>query len=95
MLKTDIPQIHPEVVLNEEFDDWVLLFLPATGEVVGLEPVGLLIWKMIDGRRTVAEIATAVAAQCSDAPTTVPEETLAFMQDLNRRLFISSKPQDD
>ncbi len=94
MLNTDIPQTHPDVVLNEEFDDWVLLFLPLTGEVVGLEPVGLLIWKMIDGRRTVAEIAAAVEAQCSDAPPTVPEDTLAFMQDLNRRLFISTRPQD-
>lgn len=93
MTPTDIPQVQPDVVLTEEFPDCVLLFLPLTGEVVGIEPVGLLIWKLIDGQRTVAQIAAEVTAQCQDAPPSVLEDTLAFLENLNRRLFISLGPQ--
>jgi len=88
---TDAPTANPQVILHEEFDDWVLLFLPLTGEVVGIDPVGLLIWKMLDGRRTAAEIASAIAAQCKDAPPTVLDDTLAFLTDLSRRMFVSTE----
>lgn len=86
----DKPVAFPEVVLREEFDDWVILFQPLTGETMGTGPVGVAIWKLLDGRRTLAEIATAVAALCADAPAAdaVLADTLAFAGDLHRRLFI-------
>lgn len=78
----------PQVILREDFPDWALLFHPLTGEAVGLGESGVLIWKSLDGRRTLAEIAAALAARCGAPPEVVLEDTLAFAQDLYRRLFI-------
>ena len=93
MQPTDKPIADPQVVLREEFDDWAVLFHPLTGEAVGTGPVGVTIWKLLDGQRTVAEIAAVVAAQCEDAPPTVLGDTIAFVQDLRRRLFVLPEDQ--
>jgi SynChlorMet cassette protein ScmD len=88
MNSTDKPIAEPQVVLREEFDDWAVLFHPLTGEAVGTGPVGVAIWKLLDGQRTLAEVAAQVEAQCEDAPATVLEDTLAFVEDLRRLLFV-------
>jgi len=79
-------------VLREEFADWSLLFHPLTGEVVGIDPVGVTIWQLLDGQRTLAEVAAQVQARFEDAPDTVLEDTLAFVSDLQRRLFVLTEP---
>ena len=91
----EIPAVDPQAILNEEFDDWALLFQPLTGETVGLDPVGVLTWKMIDGRRSGEEIAAALATRFEDAPPSVREDTLAFLEKLYRRLFIRIEPKDN
>ena len=85
---TDRPIASPEAVLREDFDDWAVLFEPLTGEAIGTGPVGVAIWKMLDGRRTLAEVAAEIAAQYEASPDTVMEDTLAFASDLQRRLFL-------
>jgi Coenzyme PQQ synthesis protein D (PqqD) len=90
MNPTDKPRADPHVVL-EEFDDWAVLFHPFTGEAFGVGPVGVTIWQALDGRRTLAQVAAVVAAQCEDAPPTVLADTLAFVEDLWRRLFLRMK----
>lgn len=91
MQPTDIPITDPNAVLREEFDDWAVLFQPTTGEAVGVGPVGVAIWKLMDGQHTLEEIAAEVKAQCEDAPDTVLEDTIAFVDDLERRLFVGTK----
>jgi SynChlorMet cassette protein ScmD len=91
MKPTDSPMASPDVVLREEFDDWAVLFHPLTGEAVGTGPVGVAIWKLLDGQHTLAEVAVQVQAQCEDAPDTVLEDTLAFVQDLQQRLFVKDE----
>jgi len=93
MKPTDKPTISPDVVLREEFDDWAVLFHPLTGEAVGVGPVGVTIWKLLDGQLTLAEVAAQVQARCEDAPPTVLEDTLAFVEDLHRRLFVRMKDE--
>ena len=88
MKLTDSPVADPEVVLREEFDDWAILFHPLTNEAVGIGPVGVAIWKLLDGQRTLAQVAAEIEAQCSDAPDTVLEDTLEFVEDLQRRLLV-------
>lgn len=91
MKHTDKPIVHPDAVLREEFDDWAVLFHPLTGEAVGVGPVGVAIWKLLDGQRTLAEVAAEIQAQCEDAPDTVLEDSVAFVGDLERRLFVTVK----
>ena len=90
MKPTDKLNASPDVVLREEFDDWAVLFHPLTGEAIGTGPVGVAIWKLLDGTRTLEEVARAVKAQCEDAPDveTVLGDTLTFADDLQRRLFV-------
>ncbi len=57
------PIANPVAVLREEFDDWAVLFNPDTADAVGVNPVGVAIWKLMDGRRSVDEIAARVAEQ--------------------------------
>jgi SynChlorMet cassette protein ScmD len=94
MKSTDSPYASPDAVLREEFDDWAVLFHPLTGEAVGVGPVGVAIWKLLDGQRTLAQIASEIEAQCEDAPNTVLEDTLAFVDDLQRRLFVGMKDEE-
>ena len=42
------PVANPLIVLREEFDDWAILFDPDTGSAVGINPVGVAIWKVLD-----------------------------------------------
>ena len=88
MKLTDKPIAGPDVVLREEFCDWAVLFQPLTGQAVGTGPVGVAIWKMLDGRRTLTEIAAEIEIQCEVPPETVLEDTLAYVEDLQRRLFL-------
>ena len=88
MQATDRPIANPDAVLREEFDDWALLFEPVTGEAVGIGPVGVAIWKLLDGQRTLAQIAAEIEAMCEDAPDTVLEDAVAFVSDLERHLLV-------
>jgi SynChlorMet cassette protein ScmD len=91
----DKPIASPEVVLREEFDDWAVLFHPLTAEAIGTGPVGVAIWKLRDGQLTLAQVAAEIEARCEDAPDTVLEDTLAFVDDLARRLFVLAKEKDE
>jgi hypothetical protein len=44
------PVANPLIVLREEFDDWAILFDPDTGNAFGLNPTGVFIWKLLDGK---------------------------------------------
>ena len=52
MKNTEKPTANPDVVLREEFDDWAILFNPDTGRGFGLNPTGVYLWKIFDGKST-------------------------------------------
>ena len=82
------PVANPIVVLREEFDDWAVLFNPDTAEAVGINPVGVAVWKMMDGERTFADIVGSVREAFDDVPDTVDDELGAFVDDLAERGFV-------
>ena len=84
----DRPFVSPEVVLREDFEDWAVLFQPLTGEAVGTSPTGVAIWKMLDGRRTLAELAGEIGTLYGVPSDTALQDMLAFVRDLERRLFL-------
>jgi len=73
---------NPLVVLREEFDDWAVLFDPDTGNAFGLNPVGVFIWKLLDGRHTADDIALALASEWSDAPENAREHVAELIESL-------------
>ena len=88
MEPTSKPIANPVVVLREEFDDWAVLFNPDTADSVGINPVGVEVWKLMDGRRSVAEIVTEVRQKFSDVPETAYEELAGFVNQLAEAGFV-------
>ncbi len=84
----DSPVLNPVVVLREEFDDWAILFNPDTGAAAGLNPMGVVIWKLIDGRRSVQAIVDDIVATSEEVPASAPEEIRAFVESLAKDGFV-------
>jgi len=83
MNSTDKPVANPIVVLREEFDDWAVLFNPDTADAVGVNPVGVAVWKRMDGRHTLAEIVAEIQNDFTGAPDAVFDEIDAFVSRLD------------
>ena len=86
--KKDKPIANPTVVLREEFDDWAILFNPDTADAVGTNPVGVAVWKLMDGKRSLEEIVAKIQEQFVDVPDAAAKEVTAFVKDLVKRGFV-------
>jgi SynChlorMet cassette protein ScmD len=82
------PIANPIAVLREEFDDWAVLFNPDSGQAVGINPVGVAIWKLLDGQHTVADIVAEIKHHFADVPDAAPEHVAAFVNDLASGGFV-------
>ncbi len=82
------PVSNPVCVLREEFDDWAVLFNPDTADAVGINPVGVAVWKLMDGQRDLDEILAQVRNQFADVPEAADEEVSEFVEDLAERGFV-------
>ena len=88
---TKKPLVNPIVVLRKEFDDWAVLFNPDTAEAVGINPVGVAIWEMLDGRKSIEEITVQINQEFSDVPGSAADEIKTFIEDLAKRGFVGSE----
>ena len=99
MNATDKPIANPVVVLREEFDDWAVLFNPDTADALGTNPVGIAVWKRMNGKRTVAEIVATIQDEFEGAPETVSKEIDSFVNSLSHLGFagleLDRKAADD
>lgn len=84
----DKPIANPLVVLREDLDEWAVLFNPDTADAVGINPVGIMIWKRMDGTRTVAQLAGEVRDAYRDVPETAAAEIASFVDDLADKGFV-------
>lgn len=82
MKQTDKPIANPIVVLREEFDDWAVLFNPDTADAVGTNPVGVAVWKRMDGIRTLDDIVSDVRKSFEGTPDSLFQEIEAFVNRL-------------
>jgi SynChlorMet cassette protein ScmD len=81
------PIARPSVVLREEFDDWAVLFDPDTGDAYGLNPVGVFVWKHLDGRHSVEDIVSKLNAEFDDVPEAAAADVKEFAKNLVERGF--------
>lgn len=66
----------------------VLLHLES-GEYHGINEVGCLIWDLLDGGRTVDDVAIALRDQVEDAPDDLAAEVIAFLDSLRVRDLVT------
>jgi SynChlorMet cassette protein ScmD len=88
MPSSNPPIPNPIVVLREEFDDWAILFNPDTAAAVGINPIGVAVWKLMDGERMMDEIVAEIGEQYEGVPESAPEELMAFLADLEDGGFV-------
>ncbi len=88
MNRTDRPLANPIVVLREEFDDWAVLFNPDTADAVGTNPVGVAVWKRMDGKRSLEDIVLEIKNSFEDTPDAAFKEIAAFVDTLAENGFV-------
>lgn len=77
---TSAPIRHPQIVLREEFDEWGLLFDPEQGLAYGINPVGIFIWKHLDGKHTPEDLFRLIREEFDQAPEESLEDIMEFLQ---------------
>ena len=88
MNQADRPIANPIVVLREEFDDWAVLFHPDTAEAVGTNPVGVAVWKQMDGKKSLEDIVLEIKNSFEESPDAVGTEIAAFVDKLAENGFV-------
>lgn len=78
------PQPNPKVV-GRVVDDEAVLVLPEKGKVKVLNEVGARIWSLVDGKRSVRQIAAEICREYQVEQFEAEEDTLAFLNDLAGR----------
>jgi len=79
------PVANPLIVLREEFDDWAILFDPDTGNAFGLNPTGVFIWKLLDGKHGVEDIVKNLHDEADDVPAEAPDQVRQFVASLEQQ----------
>ena len=95
MSHTDKPIANPLIVLREEFDDWAVLFDPDSGDAFGLNPIGVHIWKRLDGNHSVKDILKDLQENCEDVPEEAEGDLQEFIEDLVQRGLAGYEIQKD
>ena len=95
MPDTAKPIANPLVVLREEFDNWAILFDPPTGNAFGLNPVGVFVWKRLDGLHTIKDILNELRKSCEKVPEKVEDHLKEFIQDLVEKGFAEQESPED
>ena len=80
----DKPIANPLVVLREEFDDWAILFDPDTGNAFGLNPTGVYLWKLPDGKHSIDEMLQSLRQEAEEVPEEADQHVREFIADLTR-----------
>jgi SynChlorMet cassette protein ScmD len=79
------PIANPLVVLREEFDDWAILFDPDSGDAQGLNPIGVFVWKLLDGKHTINDIIEEVKSSCEEVSLDVNKDVNEFIEELTSK----------
>ncbi len=88
---TSIPS-REERVVDEVMGDEAVLLLPDRREIKVLNELGARTWSLIDGNRSVIQIAEMISQEYEVDMETVLSDTLAFLNELRGLGLIASYP---
>lgn len=83
--------VNPYAVLREEFDDWAILFNPENADALGVNPVGVLIWKLLDRRHSLEDIVDKIKENFDKVPENVRQEIINFVEQLAQYGFLGQE----
>jgi SynChlorMet cassette protein ScmD len=70
-----------------------VLFDPDTGDGYALDPVGVYVWKRLDGKHTPEQIAAELRKDFEDVPPEAPKHAGEFIEDLVKHGLASFEPK--
>jgi SynChlorMet cassette protein ScmD len=76
---------NPDAILREESDDWAVVSDVNTGLSFGLAPIGVFIWKRLDGQHTEQEILNEIKTHFKNAPTDADQHLSLFIRQLEQK----------
>ena len=89
------PIANPVVVLREEFDDWAVLFNPDTADAVGINPIAVDLWKLMDGKLSLEEIMEEIKGRFADVPYDAIDDITGFVNKLAETGFVGYELKED
>lgn len=87
--ENDVIEVNPSIVLREEYDDWAILFDPDSNKTLGINPMGVYMWKRLNGRHTIREIIDELPENYEDISSEAITHLTDFIEDLIKRGFAS------
>jgi len=91
LANNSMPVANPLVKLREVFDYGAILFDPDSRDGFVLQPVGVFIWKCLNGRNTVEDILTELRGSCDNVPEGAELPVRNFIQDLVENGLVGSQ----
>jgi hypothetical protein len=86
--------VHPATgVVGQVLEREAVVILPLKGQVKVLNEVGALIWSLIDGTRSIHDIAVAITTRYDVDPDVAEADTLDFVTDLVSRGMVTLERQ--
>jgi hypothetical protein len=81
--------LQSQKVQWREFGPDAILVDTRSGDYAQINQTGVLIWKEIDGRRSVREIADSLASQFDSNPDELAEDVGGFVEELVEKQLLS------
>ena len=79
-------------ILWRELDGEAVLLRPSAGSSYNLNPVGTFIWKLLDGKHTPADIATAICEVYEVEFEQALQDVQAILADMRTNNLLSEAP---
>ena len=76
------PKRHPDTAFRSIADEGGLVVLPGRAEVKVLNPVGIRVFALLDGNRTVGEVAGVIADEFGVEPAEALGDVQEFLSEL-------------
>jgi hypothetical protein len=89
MMSLDSVPVREHGIVGQVVDNEAVLVLPEKGEIKVLNEVGARIWELLDGMRSIREIAAALHAEYDVALAQAEGDTLDFITELASRQMVS------
>lgn len=79
------PVANPAVIFREGADNWAVLVNMDTAASIALNPTGILILKLIDGKRSVESIVKGLRDQFKSVPDSLTDDVVSLLKFFFRR----------
>lgn len=82
---------HEENCILEEMEDEALIYNPTASTTLHLNPPSVMVWRMIDGERSVQDIVDLLIEAFPEQAEQIQQDVLTVVQDMsNQRVIVQA-----